>query len=1524
MVNNIKIIGNITSVSTVSRYDIEDTNLIPSENIQTYFGNEGDYIEYYIYDIGGNLLDTNYNYLNYKLPSSNNLIPGVKNDINTNNQINSSSFTPVLNDTGSLYPVIEIDPIKDIQNRGYSSGEFKVTYNIFNRTLSNIQDKALFIKEISQDRTEIRLASVSLTNDEIEDIVNKIITKINNSTYNIDYLLNFGNNQQFLTTNIALNKVDTGYEILFKLYKDLPLNIVEKQTLCVVEEKVNPYIFDVNLDKLISKPESLRLKGPNFNISIPDTGNTSTTYTDYSTALVSLQTLQSSSYNHINNILNNKSININIDYTDFNNFIFFSSIYQRVVNFYNKVKQIEDYNILINYYTPYISTTSSLQLEINQYSSSINNIITQFDGYEKYLYFESSSYTWPKSGSIKPYSLLSTGSATVNTWYNNLTGSALIFDESNYDNLVYSIPDFIRDDEKNAPFLLFLNMIGHHFDDTWVYIKSITDVNLANNNLNKGISKDLVYDKLKSLGIKLYNSQAGEDLDKYLIGANTGSNIWDNDFSITGSYLNNIPRKDLLSELYKRIYHNLPLLLKTKGTKLGLEYLISTFGIPNKTYYRIGDNTFYTITGSNSTSSILNIKEYGGSTKYNLLKGYNSEKVRIVENEITGIVLSPLISLQTFPTESNLFRENDSNYIDISFSPEDEINTYISSSISSNNPTWILDNYIGDPRQLYSASYSDLTAQRKLYFETGISGYPGFTGSLLDYNGFIRLIQYFDNALFKMLEDFVPERTSLSTGITIESPILERNKVVYSIPKIEKQQTYTAEYSSPTINKIYDKIYYSMPNDRKAYYDGNITGSLINVNKYFISGNLNPYLKNWDVYNNQNNISESINLDKFLHSEYNVLLNNVSQSITSNTRKKIEYIYGTTGSLTSSVELQDSYLNLNSHINSRYKGIKLTSLNYNTYTSSSYTSSYNIIQNGDISYGKTAVIDRNSYKLGWIQSIPTQSLNFYYKTPISLRYLIDTKNEVTDLNSYNNNWFEIQNIFKSHNPAVLSITDKNQKRRDGEKLIWKGGYRFDPILYRENGDTLTFRYENYYATSSIPLGFLSSDLNKYEFEANTAGTIDQNPADIISNSDNVNYFYINNVTSLTTPNGNNQVSPEVLSFSSWGHNSIRSLSNITSNLEYIVDNRTTDGPIYRFDIFNFNNFTTPNLYAALLSFFSLNTTVAAFNTEPILSNVNNNIYKVTRQSPNGYKIIGGTNVKVRIKGDNNNGSQVMFKMALLVETANQEQYESNQWQIQTPIIASASLLDRTSPDKAPFDQGDTNSIRLNSTNPQDSVFIDLLYILNSNTIYIPPVGSYLRLSFYFLDIQRAYAYTNNVNIQFKDTYWGIVDATQKVTQYLYDSTYTSSSIFSLGTSNTSNDTLIFTSSLSPYFYSASFSGSNSSYSSVIDNMSIQRGDLIKFGRFTDPGEYYEVSEVRTGGSPVSYSAVLNTSLPTIYNISSNFAILRPKPDETSVILEGRNIIGTQNIESALLVPYDASNTLNNNIGTIVKSLNNII
>lgn len=1539
MANNIKITGNIINTTTVTRYSSDDTNLISSQNLQENFGGAGDYIEYYIYAAGGNLLNTNYNYLDYKLPTTTGLTPSVSNNPNTTGNIQTTDIgitSTLVTPTSSLYPTIEIDPVKDIQNIGYTSGEFNSRYNFFRNILSNNIDRALFVKEISQDRTEIRLASTTLTNDEIESTVNNVINQINSSSYYVDYLLNFGDNQQYVAVNIALNKATTGYEVLFKMYEPLPPEVQEKQTLWVVEEKVFPYIFDINLDTLIIPPPPPTLRGPNFNIPIPTQTTVSTTYTNYDTALMTLQSLQNSSYQQLLNLMTTQSISINVDYTDFNNFVFFGSAYQRVANFYTKVQQIEDYTNLINLYTPYVATTASLQTEINQYSSSINTLITQFDGYETYLYFESSSYAWPKSGSYKPYSLLSTGSAAVISWFNTLTESALNYDNENYDNLVFAVPNFIRDDENNNQFLTFLNMVGQYFDNIWIYLKAVTDVNLANNNLNAGISKDLVYNQLQSLGIKLYNSQAGESVDQFLIGANTGSSVFDNNFSITGSYLNNIPRKDLLAELYKRIYHNLPLLLKTKGTKTGLEYLITTFGIPSRTY----------ITGSSISSSILDVKEYGGSLKSNLIKGYNNEKVRIVNNSIaSGSVLSSMLSLQTFPTASNEFRENDSHFIDISFSPESQINTYISGAIASNNPTWSLDDYIGDPRQLYNNSYPDLNEQRTLYFETGVPGFSGFTGSYMDYNGFIRLIQFFDNALFKMLGDFIPERTSLSTGVTIESPVLERNKVVYPIPDPIEQEVYEAEYPAPIISSPYDTLYNDLGGDKAAYFDGEISGSEINVYNYFEETNYNPYLEghpntNWILYNVKHPINERINLGTFLHSDYNVLFNNVSENVTSQFRKKIEYIWGTTNNITSSVELQDSYLTLRSYNISRYEGSKLTSKFYNAYTSASYTGSSGITtQSGDISYGKTAVIDRNSYKLGWIQTIPSQSLNFNDKTVINLKYLIDTKNEVTDLNSYNNNWCDIQNIFKSGKPAILSITDKNQNRREGQKLVWKGGYRFDPIIYRENKEVLNFIFDNFQYTKTKPLGFLSSDLRKYIYETNNAGNVDQTPNNNIANQANINFFYINGIASPSTATGNNQVAPEAINYTDWKYNTSLAANKRLNYLNISNANGVDPSykaPTYRFDLFKFDNYTTANAGAN-----STDLSPKAFNTEPVSSNVNNNIYKITRSG--NYRIYGGAKVTVTILGDNSRGDQAgywrIFKLALLTERATSDNYIEGKWrEYDTPLaIANQSIISGIDPYPGNNYYNPTDgSIKLYSESPtaQSAYTFNFTFnkTFNTDVSTDPRVGDYLRLSFYFIDVQGVYRYYQNVNIKFEDVYWGIVDTEQVVTEYFYDSQYTLNNdiFYNLTSTNKTNDTLNINQLFSgKYFYSALFSGSSTNYSEIIDKISIEKGDLIKFGRFQDPGSYYEVINVQKNNFD-AYKIVLNdTVLPAPKtnlsgSLSYNFAILRPKPDETSIILEGKNAVGRQNVQTALLVPYDASTTLTDNVGTIIKSLNNYI
>ena len=80
------------------------------------------------------------------------------------------------------------------------------------------------------------------------------------------------------------------------------------------------------------------------------------------------------------------------------------------------------------------------------------------------------------------------------------------YDSNNVNYFKYSVPGYIVDDPDNENYLTFLNMMGQFFDNIWIYVKSITDRNLANNNLNIGVSKDVVYNLLQSLGVSIFNS----------------------------------------------------------------------------------------------------------------------------------------------------------------------------------------------------------------------------------------------------------------------------------------------------------------------------------------------------------------------------------------------------------------------------------------------------------------------------------------------------------------------------------------------------------------------------------------------------------------------------------------------------------------------------------------------------------------------------------------------------------------------------------------------------------------------------------------------------------------------------------------------------------------------------------------------------------------------------------------------------------------------------------------------------------
>jgi hypothetical protein len=162
------------------------------------------------------------------------------------------------------------------------------------------------------------------------------------------------------------------------------------------------------------------------------------------------------------------------------------------------------------------------------------------------------------------------------------------------------MPTYVTTDPQNSIIQLFISMLGQHYDYLWTYIKAITDIQNADNRLEHGVSKDLVSTALQSFGIKLYsNNRNNEDIYTAFLGVTPSGSL----IPSTGSLLitnyvtasnQTTPDSDLVAEGYKRLYHNLPLLLKAKGTYNGLRALMNCFGIP---------------------PTLLRIDEYGGVNK---------------------------------------------------------------------------------------------------------------------------------------------------------------------------------------------------------------------------------------------------------------------------------------------------------------------------------------------------------------------------------------------------------------------------------------------------------------------------------------------------------------------------------------------------------------------------------------------------------------------------------------------------------------------------------------------------------------------------------------------------------------------------------------------------------------------------------------------------------------------------------------------------------------------------------------------
>ena len=564
-------------------YSVDDTSLITSNVFETTFDPKSDYIEYFIYDLNNTILYSNeIGYPNYTLEDN------------------------------QLF----IDPVSNLQTQGFTEGEYNTLYNFYTPKLGSSSLNKYYISEISSDRTEIRLDTTSIPNEEVISTTNDFISQIQNSSNGyLDFYLNFGSNQSLIANNVLLDTSDSNNPtVLIKLYEPLPTEFLLKTECWVVEQVAESVAYNISLFQTFDiEDENIKLKGPNLNIGIKDQINNTTEYTSYNTLSNTTSQQGTGSFIYqINSLLAEKGIEINVDYTDYFNFVYMSSAQTRLENFYYKLSLIEQYQASSSLST---GTTTNYYVSSSNiiWQNKIDEIITNFDGYEYYLYYESGSKAWPKTNSVPPYVNSSANSVAGLAFLTTQSATASLYDSENDNALVNSIPTYLREDPDNAQYELFVEMLAQMFDNIYLYIGDISSKYNADNRLNYGVSKDLVADVLRDLGVKIYqNNFSSNDLYTALLGlTNSGSlfNIPDAstllptptglefiDTFVTASSTSSLsPVDDLNKQIYKRIYHNLPYLLKKKGTVEGLRTLISIYGIPD---------------------TVLRINEFGGKDKH--------------------------------------------------------------------------------------------------------------------------------------------------------------------------------------------------------------------------------------------------------------------------------------------------------------------------------------------------------------------------------------------------------------------------------------------------------------------------------------------------------------------------------------------------------------------------------------------------------------------------------------------------------------------------------------------------------------------------------------------------------------------------------------------------------------------------------------------------------------------------------------------------------------------------------------------
>ncbi len=553
-----------------------------------------------------------------------------------------------------------------------------VPYNTSGREVVLGKDEILSIKFDKGDLTIPRDVVISRIAEGFISQFDSSIFDDETSKY-LTHLLHLGDGD---------NKVITTWEgdadsLILKLYEPLPTSVQPNQQVWISKIQSNPIVETINISG-VDTSFCAPLKGPNFSID-PDNG---IGFQVFDELIASGSHTSTDIFNKLTEQTTIDTIKLNIQYASgsaytWENFVHFGSALERVENFYYKVQVLQEYQakyislmqtafpigyvltedaggdgtpelvgderliaeqidpiLGLQYEVPQVLPAPYALLEAERIAEKINNLVKGFDGFEYFLFKSEDSLAYPKENffdyktSLTYRVLRPLTTNDVKSWYANALNLSEEYDKYNSYAIKNNVPEHIFENYENADYLLFLDMIGQHFDILWCYINGLKTLKKVEHKQEAGLPDKLVAYLLQSMGWenkKAFNSTL----------------LWEYMFGTTKEGAQKYGRslEDANNEVWRRILNNLPYLLKHKGTGRAMKAVMACYGVPQ---------------------SMLTIMEFGGPQ--DVTKGGTTQ---FTFDDRTAAIYLEKQSAVKVPWKYNVASLNYPNAIEFRFKPSE-------------------------------------------------------------------------------------------------------------------------------------------------------------------------------------------------------------------------------------------------------------------------------------------------------------------------------------------------------------------------------------------------------------------------------------------------------------------------------------------------------------------------------------------------------------------------------------------------------------------------------------------------------------------------------------------------------------------------------------------------------------------------------------------------------------------------------------------------------------------------------------